>query len=68
MTTNLIDLNHLLGLAEIATEYGISYSTALSWTRSRGFPAPAKSFSMGACWLKPDIDEWRIKPNRRRFK
>jgi predicted DNA-binding transcriptional regulator AlpA len=66
--TKTVDLGHLLGLAEIAAEYGISYSTALSWTRGRGFPQPVKTFAMGSCWLKSDIDEWRKAPNRRRFK
>ena len=65
-TTNMVDLDNLLGLAEISARYDISYSTALSWTRSRGFPNPVKTFKMGPAWLAGDIDDWRSTANTRR--
>jgi predicted DNA-binding transcriptional regulator AlpA len=65
-TAQIIDLNNLLGLAEIAERYDLSYSTALSWTRSRGFPVPVKVFKMGPAWLAGDIDEWRKTASTRR--
>lgn len=59
MKTNLIDLDDLLGLAELALQFQVPYSTALSWTRSRGFPAPVKEFKMGPAWLYEDVANWR---------
>jgi predicted DNA-binding transcriptional regulator AlpA len=64
--TRTVDLDNLLGLAEIASEFDVPYSTALSWTRSRGFPAPVKVFKMGCAWLRSDITEWLKTPNTRR--
>ena len=59
-TTKHVDLDHLLGLAEIAATFDVPYSTALSWTRNRTFPAPVKTFKMGPCWLLADILEWEL--------
>lgn len=62
----IVDLDHLLGLAEIAQRCDVKYSTALSWTRNRTFPAPVKVFKMGPCWLLPEVEEWRKTDNTRR--
>lgn len=62
-TTNLVELDHLLGLAEIAAEFKVPYSTALSWTRQRSFPAPVKQFKMGPCWLFADVYDWNRNRN-----
>lgn len=59
MTTQTVDLDHLLGLAEIAEYFKVPYSTALSWTRSRAFPAPVKQFKMGPAWLLDDVADFR---------
>jgi hypothetical protein len=58
-STKTVELDHLLGLAEIAAEFEVPYSTALSWSRQRTFPAPVKTFKMGPCWLFADIYDWR---------
>lgn len=52
-------LEDLLGLAEIADRFKVPYSTALSWTRTRNFPAPVKVFKMGPCWSYDDVAEYR---------
>jgi predicted DNA-binding transcriptional regulator AlpA len=62
----IVDLNEILGLAEIASHFDLSYSTALSWTRSRGFPAPIRTFKMGPAWLLSDIQDWKKTANTRR--
>jgi hypothetical protein len=59
MTNRTVNLNDLLGLAEIALQFQVPYSTALSWTRSRGFPAPVKEFKMGPAWLYDDVAAYR---------
>jgi hypothetical protein len=57
--TRTVDLDNLLGLAEIASKFDVPYSTALSWTRARGFPAPVKVFKMGPAWLYQDVADYR---------
>jgi hypothetical protein len=52
-------LNDLCGLAELAERFEVPYSTVLSWSRTRDFPAPAKQFKMGPCWSYDEIAEYR---------
>jgi predicted DNA-binding transcriptional regulator AlpA len=53
------ELEDLVGLAEMAQGFGVPYSTALSWTRTRGFPAPVKVFKMGPAWSRNEVAEYR---------
>lgn len=59
MTNRTVNLDNLLGLAEIAERFQVPYSTALSWTRNRAFPAPVKEFKMGPAWLYDDVADYR---------
>ena len=57
--TYLVNLDHVGGLAELAAHFDVPYSTVLSWSRSRSFPAPAKEFKMGPVWDFNAIDRWK---------
>lgn len=63
MTEHMIHLDDLLGLAEIAINWNVPYSTALSWSRQRTFPAPVKQFKMGPAWDRHDVANWRQERN-----
>jgi hypothetical protein len=59
MTTRIANLDNLMGLAEMAIRFEVPYSTALSWTRTRDFPAPVLVLKMGPIWLYDDVAEYR---------
>jgi predicted DNA-binding transcriptional regulator AlpA len=58
-TKTVYALVDLLGLAEVASSFDVPYSTALSWSRTRTFPAPVKAFKMGPVWSFSEIYAWQ---------
>ena len=59
MDTYTLQPENILGLAEIAARFNVPYSTALSWTRSRGFPKPYVELKMGPIWTYASVYEWK---------
>ncbi len=51
-------VNELVGLTEIAQEYGVQRNSAWRWSRRPDFPAPAARLAHGPVWHRADVERW----------
>jgi hypothetical protein len=63
-----VDIDHLVGAAEIAQRLGVGKRGVIHDWRSRhpDFPEPVARFSMGHLWLWPDVEAWARRTGRLR--
>lgn len=53
------DLDDLVGIGDIAAEYGVGKSWAHNWsTRNAAFPAPLKRVSGGNLYSREQVAAW----------
>lgn len=58
--THNVDVDELLGLAEVAELYGVTTNVIGNWrVRSTRFPAPVHRVRATPLWLRSDLLAWR---------
>lgn len=55
---------HLMGATEIADLLGVSRQRVQQLAKTEGFPAPYDVLTMGAVWLKVDVEAWARETGR----
>lgn len=50
--------DHLMGVTEIADLLGVSRQRVQQLAKTEGFPAPYDVLTMGAIWLRVDVERW----------
>ena len=60
----LLDVEKIVGQAEIAAMLGVSRQRVQQLVAKSGFPAPAAHLSMGKVWFTSDIRSWAGAHNR----
>lgn len=61
----MIDVEQLVGAAEIAALLGVSRQRVTQLTGRQDFPAPVQTLAMGKVWLLDDVREWADERDRR---
>lgn len=56
--------DYLMGATEIADLLGVSRQRVQQLAKTEGFPAPHDVLTMGAVWLKVDIERWARETGR----
>lgn len=64
MDTNLVDVHHLVGVAEIAEMLGLTKQRVNQLSREPGFPPPEAVLSAGKIWRRDVIERWARKAGR----
>lgn len=54
----------LMGATEIAELLGVSRQRVQQLAKTDGFPAPYDVLTMGAVWLKVDVEKWARETGR----
>ncbi len=63
----LVEVNHLVGLAEIAEMLGVSRQRAGQLSREYpDFPAPVAELASGRVWERAGVEEWALRHPQRR--
>jgi prophage regulatory protein len=64
LSTTIFDVDHLVGLTEIAALLGVSRQYADRLARQDGFPAPEAVITAGRIWKREDIEAWARQTGR----
>jgi predicted DNA-binding transcriptional regulator AlpA len=59
------NLDHVLGIAEIAELLGVARNTAWRWSQREEFPPPGKHLASGPIWDRADVERWARKSGRK---
>jgi len=60
-----VDVDQLVGAAEIAQRLGLAQRTVHDWRRRHAdFPAPVAELTAALVWNWPDVERWARKTGR----